>query len=1217
MCYMICVLCCKKILLTFEPCEGDNSEEPTYAIDDRDYPTFTMTDSGISFTTSSYGAPLPIVFGSDKLTGNIFWASPVRTHLINDDTEMYQTLDFALGLCEGEINGILRMWLGDKLILDRTANTDENGIAQPNSTGWIAGASFDLTDADSPLRSLADAERLTKIDVYVGSELQLPDPTIIAAEGYDYTPAYRGTAYILFRNFIVASSSIPNIFVELLSNVENPFPRLYGDYPDPRVYFDRAGGSAESSVIVDLSYDTVHVRSRYSGDNDLGGYATFNYNDLSYITEVELDETHIGDTPNYRGARLLPQSGNIIIPRAVGNQSIVYIVNPHTGLLLDTFGPGGGISDHNPLAGFSDLSEGSIAFPALSSGAFGQIDVFMGLGSLNGSIGFAEINEAGQLRYVSNLTGVITGRQMYSDVNVIGSTFPHQTFADGTPSKGRWVWIVNWGFTAQATTPVEFYIGRIKVADEYGNSLIENAAYSEPHTLSVESIRGAGIHHRIIAMFVDPADNCLVLFGDTPGDTPFVLKFSPFTDEIVWKSSAPGFAKTYGNTRAYLSGSKYAWVTMSTGIIYELNLIDGAVTVRESQIANYGLPLPSSFEQFYNGLENSITYQSNTAGRFIVKLFLEKLTRSTVELGSIVENLLARVGLLDTDMDIADVDDLTLQGYTISRPQTLRTCFSELAQAFKYDVVESNGKIRYLTRGKASSTTIPKKWFGQIDDQSGWLSVREENNIARIRKISLTYRDIERDYKDNVQSIYLPNTSSRTFDNDSAIDVKVPIVLTAQAAKSLAEILLYAKLVYDTTYEGVLPEQFSHLDPGDVVTIKPSDDAQDDFIVRLKKTSLGANKMVKIEASREDPDVYNDVVSLFGGAGRYIQSTFKPVPPRIDVVNLDIPFRSDTEAIESENGYRIFFAFLNVRPAPPPDRAIGVVINGNESHIIQTPGNFPTWGYVTTPPINRSAQFSTDNVSTLRVKMVSTDGATIASATHEALLASDQVNLCWVGGELLQFTNVVDEGEGNYTFTGLHRAKFNTSTRFGTQTIGSRFILLGDADGVLDEGAVGYIDVSADKDPSMVAQVFLRTSNPFQPRPLMNTRALNRSPWNVACFDARYNDGTGDCEITWQRRTRYNGEWPDDGDETVPINEAEESYVIYLYTDDTQFDTTNASTYLRRIETLSNHFTYTDAMQSADGFNRMTTDLIVAIYQQGSVTGYRFGTTSKHLVLHL
>lgn len=1218
MCYMICVLCCKKILLTFEPCEGDNSEEPTYAIDDRDYPTFTMTDSGISFTTSSYGAPLPIVFGSDKLTGNIFWASPVRTHLINDDTEMYQTLDFALGLCEGEINGILRMWLGDKLILDRTANTDENGIAQPNSTGWIAGASFDLTDADSPLRSLADAERLTKIDVYVGSELQLPDPTIIAAEGYDYTPAYRGTAYILFRNFIVASSSIPNIFVELLSNVENPFPRLYGDYPDPPVNFDRPNAGANSGVIVDLSYDAVHIASRNSADVGLGGrsgFSTFNYNNLDYNNEIELDQ-EIGAALNYRQARLLPQSGNIIIPRNVGNSGVVHIINPHAGILLNTFGPGGGIGDHNPLTGFSALSLGSIAFPALSNtGAFDQVDVFMGLGYLNGSIGFAEINAAGQLTYAQNLSNAMTRDNAYSAFTIIGTDFTHQTFLDGTPSAGRWVWIVNWGPGAQTSTV--FNVGRMKVADAYGNSLIGSVTYSEPHVISVDDLRGGGIGHELITMFIDPADQCLVMFGRVTAETPFVFKYSPFTGEIVWKSSAPDYSLSYGNDRAYITNGKYCWVSTGIGRIYELNLEDGGVHLREAQIADYGLPLPSSFEQFYNGAENSITYQSNTSERFIVKLFLDKLTRSTVELGSIVENLLGRVGLLDTDMDITDVDDLTLQGYTIARPQTLRMCFSELAQAFKYDVVESNGKIRYLTRGKDSTIIVPKKWFGNITDQDGWISAKDENDIARIRKISLTYRDIDRDYKDNVQSIYLPNTSSRTFDNDSSIDVKVPIVLTSQTAKSLAEILLYAKLVYDTTYEGVLPERFSHLDPGDVVTVQPDGDVANNFQIRLKKTSLGANKAVKIEASREDPDIYNDVVSLFSGAGRYIEAAFKPVPPRIDVISLDIPFRSDAEAIDSENSYRVYFSFLNVRPAPPPSRAVGVIINGNESYTIQAPAAFPTWGYVVTPPISRSALYSTDNVSTLRVKMMSTSGAVIASADHADLLASNQVNLCWVGGELMQFTNVVDEGDNFYTFTGLHRAKFNTSTRYGTQTVGDRFILLGDATGILDQNAVGYIDVTADKEPSLLAQVFLRTSNPFQPRPLMNVKSMNLTPWSVATFKAVYDDETGDCVITWQRRTRHSGEWPDSGDETVPINEIEESYVIYIYTDDTQFDMTNASTYLRRVETSVNHFTYTDAMQVEDGFDRTTTDMMVAIYQQGSVSGFRYGTASKYLLPHL
>jgi hypothetical protein len=1212
-CFMICVLCCKKIVITFGPCdsESDSDAEPTD--DARNYPPVTVNGNGLSFTTSAYGAPLPIVFGSDKLTGNVFWASSVRKILINGGAEYYQTVDFALGLCEGEINGILRMWLGEKLILDRTADVDNEGVAQASSTGFIAGASIDLTDSEGPLRDLNASERQTKIDVYVGSEYQLPDPTMVEAEGYEFAPGYRGTSYILFRNFIVPSTTIPNIFVELTSNTETPYPRRYGLYETPIAAFNEP--HSEASLLVDVSYDILHVASR----DDTGtatppsgeGIATFNFNTLELENETELLVTE-GINPNYTISRLMPVSGNIFLHGVDGNAGLEWILNPHSQQILGTLGPGGGVGDHSITEGLSALNNGTLVYSALGAHKFGQVDVIMGIGIFNRSIGFVEVDAEGQMVFVRNLSNVMTNANARSVFLPITTEFSNAnpTFHDGTSTSGHWIFIFNYDAGGDTT---QFQIGRIKVGDTYGNSLLETCTYSEPDIILVDDLRGAGLTHAVSHILVDPADGCLVVFVvlSNAGTTPMVFKYSPYTGNIVWKTSAPGYELCRGADMAYLTNSRYAWIT-GQGAVYRLDMSVGEVEQLESQISTYDLPLPNYFDQFYNGMDESITYLTNTADQRITKIYLEKLTRATVELGDIVEHLLGRVGLLGTDMDVSDVDDLTLRGYTISKRQSLRTCFGELAQAFKFDVVESNGRIKYLTRGRAAAATIPKKWFGDVDEE-GWLNAKDENDIARIRKISMTYRDIDREYKDNVQSITLPNTSSRTFDNDSSISVSVPIVLDAATAKSLSEILLYAKLVYDTTYEGVLPERFSFLDPGDVVTIQPDDTGSNDFDIRLRKLTIGADRSVKFEASREDPDIYNDVVNLFGDIGRYVETKFKPIPPRVDPIILEMPYRSDEEAETFSSVYRLYVTYLNLRPSQVVDREVGLRVNGKDNYLIPAATNFPTWGYIIDPPLIRSSIYSTDYESAMRVKIMSTTGAALASATHADLLASDQCNLCWVGGELMQFETVTHEGGSVYLFEGLHRAKFNTATSYGTQVSGTRFVLLSDNLGVLDEGGILPVSLNI-TDPSLVVQIFMRSSNPLQPKPVVNVRALNLNAWSVADLQAAYNIGTGDAEYSWSRRTRYDGEYPDDGDETPPINEIDESYVIFLYTDDTLFDTQNASTYLRRIDTTTTSYTYTDALQTTDGFDRTTTDLFMAIYQQGSATGYRFGTATKVLL---
>lgn len=1214
MCSAICTLCCKKVILTFEPCHSD-SEEPTPADDIRDYPTTTVTDHGLSFTTSAYGVPLPIVFGADKLTGNVFWASTVKTVPIAGGTEYYQTVDFALGLCEGEINGILRMWLGEKLILDRTVNVDGNDVAQPSASGFIAGASIDLTDTDGPLRNtLSTTARQTKIDVYIGSEYQLPDPTMVLAEGYENAPGYRGTAYILFRNFIIAASAVPNIFAELTSNTTSTFPRLFGQFNSPEVHFDRPTGDA---IIVDPSYNMVYVPSRdINGDATPvsgRGIAAWNFNTLALESETEINVTE-GFTPTYNRMRLLPTSGNLLIHEVVSNAGSIHVFNPHAGIFLGKLGPGGGVSNHNILTGLSALGRGSIAFPGIGVDTFGQIDIFMGVGQVNKAIGFVEIDENGRPQFLRNLGAVMTESDARSAYLEIDSTIAEAspTFIDGVETQGGWVFMLVYQTDGDRT---QFHVARMRVTDAYGNSTLLTTVYEEFDTILMDDLRGAGLTHNVATILVDPRDRCLVVFCEVNGGTSsIVFKYSPFTGEILWKTTASGYVNHQGSDTAFLTNSTYCWITTSDGAVFKLDMTLGEVTTLAPLISIHDLPIPTSFTQFYNSLDNSITYLSGTAGQYVTKVFLEKLTRSTVELGDIVQTLLARVGLLGTDIDITDVDDLVLDGYTIKQKQSLRTCFSELAQAFKYDVVESNGRIKYLTRGQASAATIPKKHFGNVEDE-GWLVTKDENDIARLRKISITYRDLDREYKDNVQSIILPNTSSRTFDNDSSIDVSVPIVLRPGTAKTLAEILLYAKLVYDTTYEGILPARYAYLDPGDVIIVQPDDTGINDLTLRLRRTTLGADRSIKFEASREDPDIYNDVVNLFGAAGRYIDSTFRSVPPRVDPVFLEMAFRSDIEGeLENTASYVIFATYLNSRPGTVPGREIGIVVNGDKEYTIPRTTTFPTWGFVIDPPTRSSSVYTTDDVSILRVKMMSLTGADIASATHANLLASDQCNLAWVGGELIQFTDVVNEGDNIYAFTGLHRAKLGSESKFGVAVAGSRFVLLGDALAVLDESSIVPVNVDL-SEPNLLVQIFMRSANPFQPKPLKKVMALNLTAFAVANLDAGY--VSGDAVVTWNRATRYNGGYPNDGDETVPLNEIDETYVMFIYADDTVFDTQLSSTYLRKVELTTTGYTYTDAEQVADGFDRTTTDLYITIYQQGSATDHRYGVARKFFLPQL
>lgn len=152
-------------------------------------------------TASSEGAVIPRIYGRARTGGQIIWATDFEEEVVTtamsgggggkgaglggpstQATEYRYYANFAVGLCEGEIGGIGRIWI-------------------------------DGTEAD--------LSRIT-YRLHKGTESQLPDSLIAARIGKDSAPAFRGTAYIVFERLPLASygNRIPQLSFEVYRPVE-------------------------------------------------------------------------------------------------------------------------------------------------------------------------------------------------------------------------------------------------------------------------------------------------------------------------------------------------------------------------------------------------------------------------------------------------------------------------------------------------------------------------------------------------------------------------------------------------------------------------------------------------------------------------------------------------------------------------------------------------------------------------------------------------------------------------------------------------------------------------------------------------------------------------------------------------------------------------------------------------------------------------------------
>jgi hypothetical protein len=145
--------------------------------------------AGLKVQASQEGAAIPIVYGRFRVAGQVIWAT--KFHEVNTKrtiggkggqrvVERSYTISFAIGLAQGPIDGLGRV--------------------------WVNGDGFDLSTV---------AHR-----VYLGGEAQMPDPLIEAVEGLANAPAFRGLAYIVFEDFAVGAygDRIPQFGFEVMAS---------------------------------------------------------------------------------------------------------------------------------------------------------------------------------------------------------------------------------------------------------------------------------------------------------------------------------------------------------------------------------------------------------------------------------------------------------------------------------------------------------------------------------------------------------------------------------------------------------------------------------------------------------------------------------------------------------------------------------------------------------------------------------------------------------------------------------------------------------------------------------------------------------------------------------------------------------------------------------------------------------------------------------------
>lgn len=533
-------------------------------------------------------------------------------------------------------------------------------------------------------------------------------------------------------------------------------------------------------------------------------------------------------------------------------------------------------------------------------------------------------------------------------------------------------------------------------------------------------------------------------------------------------------------------------------------------------------------------------------------------------LGAIVRNLCQRTGLSESEIDVSRINNL-VRGFVLNNQTTSRIAIDSLRAAYFFDAVESDGVVKFVARGGATLATIAEDKLVADFDNGETLSSMRIQELELPQKVDVNYINENAYYQLGNQH------SMRQVTNSVGVEtLNLPIVMSDQDAKTIAEISLYNSWLTRTLYNFALPIEFAKLEPTDVVNLTIGDET---YNIRITDTQLGDPNMMKVSGVAEDVSAYD----FYSEAGNITVA-----PELVNDAGNTVLSLLDLPAFPSDSGDS---GTLRYAVTGQEKAWNGAVLyrsddNGSNYEMVAGFASSAVIGVASNALANGVTDYF-DEANTLTVSII---GSGELAGTSE-LAVLNGANLAKVGDEIIQFKTATLVSNGKYTLSGLLRGRLGTEGAVASHVMGEEFVLLDNnlAKENLPNSLIGlarlYKPVSVGKSLSDTTSVgFTYKANslkPFSPVHIKGER-----------------DGSLNISITWIRRSRVNGGWQDNVD--VQLGEAEEAYEI---------DVMNGSNIVRTISGLTSvSASYTAVEQIAD-FGSVQASVTVRVYQMSQAVG--------------
>lgn len=489
----------------------------------------------------------------------------------------------------------------------------------------------------------------------------------------------------------------------------------------------------------------------------------------------------------------------------------------------------------------------------------------------------------------------------------------------------------------------------------------------------------------------------------------------------------------------------------------------------------------------------------------------ETFTPGQVFLPDVVEALCLEGGLEASEIDVTDLPNTEVLGYVRTKQMSTRAAIEPLRQAFYFDAVESEGKVKFISRGGSSLVTIDDDDLGAVEGESDPQPATEpvraqEAELPAV--VNVVYLDRDRDYENGTQTARRVVTGSV-----QQTTLEMPIVLTNQHASDAASVNLYDAWTARTEISWSTTKRYAKYEPTDIVTLV--DGAISRQVRITDKSEEGP--VIKWRGRDDKPAIYdpNTTPNTPSGQGASIRITGDTV-----VELIDSPIFRDAD---DDAGF--YVAARGTRDGWTGGVLYQSTDGGTSYSSLKTVTQRATMGATDTALGNWTGGYVVDEVNTVDVQL---DSGTLSTITRDSLLDGGQAAI--IGNEVVGFQRATLIGEDQYRLSGLLRGMRGTEDQISEHAVSDRFVLISAAnwyrvDQLLTQVGAEYLykpvtfGKSIEAAPSEAFTNAARGLKPFSP------------------VDLRL---SADGVLTWKRRTRLST--PLFG--AVPLGEASESYDV-------------------------------------------------------------------------